>query len=114
MDVPYVIKKINSLSVFVENPEQSFRIFTDSINIDGFKIFSTGNLRYNPRIISDGIAIKKNNPYSLNDRKKTYKYFNELQIFKYPSIVYKENSEDSTKLDTKILFSSKREVFSRL
>ncbi len=107
LDVPYVIKKINSLSVFVENPEQSFRIFTDSINIDGFKIFSTGNLRYNPRIISDGIAIKKNNPYSLNDRKKTYKYFNELQIFKYPSIVYKENSEDSTKLDTKILLVPK-------
>ena len=102
LDVPYVIKKINSLSVFVENPEKSFRIFTDSINIDGYKIFSTGNLKYNPRIISNGIAIKKNNPYSLNDRKKTYKYFNELQIFKYPSIVYKENSNDSTKLDTEI------------
>ena len=102
LDVPYVIKKIRSISVFVENPEQSFRIFTDSINIDGLKIFSTGNLKYNPRIISNGIAIKKNNPYSLNDRKKTYEYFNELQIFKYPSIVYKENSEDSTKLDTEI------------
>ncbi len=102
LDVPYVIKKINSLSVFVENPEKSFRIFTDSIYIDGFKIFSTGNLKYNPKIISNGIAIKKNNPYSLNDRKKTYKYFNELQIFKYPSIVYRENIKDSTKLDTEI------------
>ena len=59
LDVPYVIKKIRSISVFVENPEQSFRIFTDSINIDGLKIFSTGNLKYNPRIISNGIAIKK-------------------------------------------------------
>ena len=59
LDIPYLIKKINSLSVFIENPEQNFRIFTDSINIDGLKIFSVGNLKYNPSIISNGIAIKK-------------------------------------------------------
>ena len=102
LDVPYVIKKIKSLSVFVDNPEQNFGIFTDSINIDDIKIFSIGKLKYNPSIISNGIAIKKNNPYRLNDRKKTYNFFNELQIFKYPSIIYKENSTDPTKLDTEI------------
>ena len=48
LDVPYVIKKIKSLSVFVDNPEQNFGIFTDSINIDGLKIFSVGKLKYNP------------------------------------------------------------------
>ena len=102
LDVPYVIKKIKSLSVFVDNPEQNFGIFTDSINIDNLKIFSIGKLKYNPSIISNGIAIKKNNPYRLNDRKKTYNFFNELQIFKYPSIIYKENPIDSTKLDAEI------------
>ena len=102
LDVPYVIKKIQSLSVFVDNPEQSFRVFTDSININGLKIFSVGKLKYNPNLISNGVAFKKNNPYRLNDRKKTYKFFNELQIFKYPSIIYKENSIDSTKLDAEI------------
>ena len=102
LDVPYTIKKINSLSVFVENPEQNFGIFTDSINFDGIKIFSVGKLKYNPSVISNGIAIRKNNLYSLDNRKKTYNFFNELQIFKYPSIVYKEKSEDSTKLDTEI------------
>ena len=102
LDVPYVIKKIKSLSVFVDNPEQNFGIFTDSINIDGIKVFSVGKLKYNPTVISNGIAIKKNNPYRLNDRKKTYNFFNELQIFKYPSIVYKENKVDSTKLDAEI------------
>ena len=34
--------------------------------------------------------------------KKTYDFFNELQMFKYPSIIYKENTSDSTKLDTEI------------
>ncbi len=102
LDVPYVIKKIKSLSVFVDNPEQNFGIFTDSIDIDNLKIFSIGKLKYNPSIISNGIAIKKNNPYRLNDRKKTYNFFNELQIFKYPSIIYKENPIDSTKLDAEI------------
>ncbi len=102
LDVPYVIKKIKSLSVFVDNPEQNFEIFTDSINIDDIKIFSVGKLKYNPSIISNGIAIKKNNPYRLIDRKKTYNFFSELQIFKYPSIIYKENIIDSTKLDAEI------------
>ncbi len=102
LDVPYIIKKIKSLSVFVDNPEQNFEIFTDSINIGDLKIFSVGKLKYNPSIISDGIAIKRNNPYRLNDRKKTYNFFNELQIFKYPSITYKENKIDSTKLDAEI------------
>ena len=88
--------------MFVDNPEQNFGIFTDSINIDGLKVFSVGKLKYNPTVISNGIAIKKNKPYRLNDRKKTYNFFNELQIFKYPSIVYKENNVDSTKLDAEI------------
>ena len=102
LDVPYVIKKIKTLSVFVDNPEQNFGIFTDSINIDDIKIFSVGKLKYNPSVISDGIAIKKNNLYRLNDRKKTYNFFNELQIFKYPSIIYKESTTDSAKLDAEI------------
>ena len=102
IDVPYVIKKIKSVSVFVNSPEQNFGIYTDSININGLKIFSLGKLKYNPKVISDGIEIIKNKPYRLDDRKKTYNFFNELQIFKYPSILYKENIPDSTKLDTEI------------
>ena len=102
LDIPYVIKKIKSLSVYVNNPEQNFGIFTDSISVDSLKIFSVGKLKYNPRVITSGIAIKKNNPYRLEDRKKTYNFFNELQIFKYPSITYKDNDSDSTKLDTEI------------
>ena len=102
IDAPYVTKKIKSISVFVNNPEQNFGFYTDSININGLKIFSLGKLKYNPKVISDGIEIRKNNLYRLDDRKKTYDFFNELQMFKYPSIIYKENTSDSTKLDTEI------------
>ena len=102
VDLPYEIKKIKSLSVFINNPEQNFGIFTDSINFGGLKIFSIGKLKYNASVISNGIAIKKDSRYRLDDRKKTYNFFNELQIFKYPSIIYKENDTDSTKLDTEI------------
>ena len=102
IDVPYVTKKIKSISVFVNNPEQNFGIYTDSINVNGLKIFSLGKLKYNPKVISDGVEIRKNNLYRLDDRKKTYNFFNELQMFKYPSILFKENTSDSTKLDTEI------------
>ena len=43
LDIPYVIKKIKSLSVYVNNPEQNFGIFTDSISVDSLKIFLLEN-----------------------------------------------------------------------
>ena len=70
--------------MFVDNPEQNFGIFTDSININGIKVFSVGKLKYNPRVISNGIAIKKNKPYRLNDRKKPIIF---LMNFKYSNIL---------------------------
>ena len=98
-----LLRKLNRFLCLLTTQNKTLGIFTDSVNIYGLKIFSVGKLKYNPRVISNGIAIKKNNPYRLSDRKKTYNFFNELQIFKYPSIVYKENKVDSTKLDARII-----------
>ena len=104
---PYRIQKINAISVYVENPEQSVSVFTDSIYSGNTQIFSVGKLKYKPKVLTNGIKIKQNAPYSYSERTATYRYFNELQNFKYPSIVYTPSKKDSTLLNAAIFLSPK-------
>ncbi len=106
-EVPYRIQKINSIAVYVENPEQAVSVYTDSIQAGNIKLFSIGKLKYNPKVLTDGIKIQLNSPYSYQERTATYRYFNELQNFKYPSIVYTPAQKDSTLLNAAVYLSPK-------
>ena len=106
-EVPYRIQKINSIAVYVENPEQSISVYTDSIQAGNIQLFSIGKLKYNPKVLTDGIKIQLNSPYSYQERTATYRYFNELQNFKYPSIVYTPAQKDSTLLNAAVYLSPK-------
>ena len=106
-EVPYRIQKINSIAVYVENPEQSVSVYTDSIRAGNIQLFSVGKLKYKPRVLTDGVKIQQNAPYSYQDRTATYRYFNELQNFKYPSIVYTPSQKDSTLLNAAVYLSPK-------
>lgn len=106
-EIPYQIQKINAIAVFVENPEQDVTTYTDSIQSNGIKIFSVGKLKYNPKVLTDGIKIKQGDHYSYQERTATYRYFNELQNFKFPSILYSPSQKDSTALDATIYLSPK-------
>ena len=106
-EVPYRIQKINSIAVYVENPEQAVSVYTDSIQAGNIQLFSIGKLKYNPKVLTDGIKIQLNSPYSYQERTATYRYFNELQNFKYPSIVYTPAQKDSTLLNAAVYLSPK-------
>ena len=106
-EVPYRIQKINSIAVYVENPEQAVSVYTDSIQAGNIQLFSIGKLKYNPKVLTDGIKIQLNSPYSYQERTATYRYFNELQNFKYPSIVYTPVQKDSTLLNAAVYLSPK-------
>ena len=106
-EVPYRIQKINSIAVYVENPEQAVSVYTDSIQAGNIQLFSIGKLKYNPKVLTDGIKIQLNSPYSYQERTATYRYFNELQNFKYPSIVYTPLQKDSTLLNAAVYLSPK-------
>ena len=47
LDVPYVIKKIKSLSVYVKNPEQNFGFLQIQLMLTVLKFFHR-KLKYNP------------------------------------------------------------------
>ena len=111
VEVPYKVQKIRSLSIYVENPEQDFSVYTDSVNFNGFKIFSVGPLKYKPNVLVKGVQITPDQPYSYQDRTTTYRYFNELQNFKYPTISYEAVKNAPSFLDANV-FLSPRERFS--
>jgi hypothetical protein len=68
--------------------QNSINQFTDSIDYKGLTIYSKGKLKYRPKAIASGIAIKKDAVYSDENRNITYRYFTSLKNFKYPSISY--------------------------
>ena len=111
VEIAYKVQKIKSLSIYVENPEQDFSVYTDSINYNGIKIYSVGPLKYKPAVLVKGVEIKPDQPYSYQDRTTTYRYFNELQNFKYPTITYETVNNAPSLLDANV-YLSPRERFS--
>jgi outer membrane protein assembly factor BamA len=111
VEVIYKVQKIKSLSIYVENPEQDFSVYTDSVNFNGIKIFSVGPLKYKPAVLVKGVQIKPDQPYSDQDRTTTYRYFNELQNFKYPTITYEAVNKTPSLLDANV-YLIPRERFS--
>ena len=107
IEVPYKVQKVHSLSLFVENPSGNITTYTDSIQFKQISIFSNGRLKYKPNALTKGIKIAKGQVYSEINRNDTYRFFNELQNFKYPTIVYQPLEKDSTLLDAKIYLQPK-------
>ena len=87
--IPYKKYKIEEVLVFIDDSKNDFTKFTDSINYKDFKIYSKGKLKFKPKSITSGINVKKGKLYSDEDRNLTFRYFNNLKNFKYPSINYK-------------------------
>ena len=87
--IPYKKYKIEEVLVFIDDSKNDFTKFTDSINYKDFRIYSKGKLKFKPKSITSGINVKKGKFYSDEDRNLTFRYFNNLKNFKYPSINYK-------------------------
>ena len=62
-------------------------------------------------MLTRGILIKQGAVYSNENRTKTYRYFSDLQNFKFPSIGYTEDPKDSLGLIAKVNLTP-RERFS--
>lgn len=107
VEIPYRVQKIKSLSIYIENPDQDFSVYTDSINYNGINIYSVGTLKYNPAVLTKGVKIIPNQPYNYQERTSTYRYFNELQNFKYPTISYAPVNNDPSFLDANVYLSPK-------
>lgn len=111
--IPYQINTVDKINIYVNNLQDGnpFQQFSDSLQYDGYTIFSQGKLKYNPRALTSGIMIQQKKPYSEEERTATYRYFTNLKNFKYPSITYTPIKSDSSALKA-LVYLTPKERFS--
>lgn len=92
---PFKVHKISEVNVFSDYDGSTTKV-EDSVRYKNYNIYSFGNLKLNPKVLSDFIFIKKDSIYRDVDRARTNNRISETRIFKYPSILYEEDPRDST------------------
>ncbi len=103
--IPHKLYKIDKVNIFVDNDAIKNRSkIKDSISFRNFTIYSSKKIKYRPKAITDAVFIRKNQYYSDESRYQTVRALNNLSIFNYPSIDYKETA-DSTALISNINLS---------
>ena len=108
-EIPYRKFKINDIDLFIESKGEEDLGYEYQNNFGDFNIFSKTKLKYKKKAITDPIFIKKSDWYSDKDRALTYRYFNSLRNFKYPSIIYEKNSDSTL---TSSIYLTPKERFS--
>ena len=95
ISTPYKIYKISEINIFIDNPHaKNKNKIVDSLEYNGFKIFSTDKIKFRPKAITDPIFISKNSNFSDLSTNLTSRYLNNLKNFNFPSIQYKIDDED--------------------
>lgn len=98
--VPFKIHEVTKVNVFTDyNYSNRNKPITDSIHHEGYNIYSFDEQEYKPKAITDAIFIRPGNTYSDIARTRTYNRITSLRNFKYPTIRYTPDPEDSTRTD---------------
>ena len=106
ISTPYTLSRIKKIDLYILNPKYESLPRWDSLSHEGVTIFYKGKLSYRPQALTDAIFISKDSLYSEQQRNLTYRYFNQLRNFKYPSIVF-DTTDDPTALETTIYLNPK-------
>lgn len=95
--VPFKIYKIKEVNIFTDdNFENQSKTISDTTVYKDFNLYSKDKLRFRPKALTDAVFINKGEKYSDLARSRTSRYLNDLQMFRYPRIIYQENEADTT------------------
>ena len=94
---PFKVHYITDVRIITDfNYKNSEKKIKDSVSYNGYMLYSYEKLKFKPKAITDAIAITPNGIFKDLERTLTYKQINDLKVFKYPKITYKEDPKDST------------------
>lgn len=106
--VPFKVYKIKEVNVFTDYKfENKDLTLKDSTYYNGFNLYSFDKLKYRPKTLTDAIFITKGDVFKDIDRTRTYRYLSNLNTFRYPTIDYIENANDTT-LTVNIMLSPEK------
>ncbi|MXN91879.1 BamA/TamA family outer membrane protein [Flavobacterium sp. Sd200] len=93
---PFKLYKISRVNIFTKNPSSDSQAI-DSTTYKDFHVYSTGELNYRPKAITDAIFIAPGSTYADFRRVLTSRYLSNLKVFNYPTIQYVEDTTDVTR-----------------
>lgn len=94
---PFKIFKIKEVNIFTdENFNNQYKAISDTTVYKNYNLYSKEKLRFRPKALTDAVFINKGDIYTDLARSRSLRYLNDLQMFRYPSIEYIENPEDTT------------------
>jgi hypothetical protein len=102
----YKVYRFGKINIY---PDYSFNqdISTlKSVEYDNYTIYYNDKLRYKPKALADAIFLEKDSLYRDIDKIRTYRRITNLNTFKYPNILFTEDSTQS-KLTTDIFLATR-------
>ncbi|MDB2587393.1 outer membrane protein assembly factor [Flavobacteriaceae bacterium] len=94
---PFKQYKINRVRIITDHsPQNQMLPFRDTTYYKGYELYSHDASKYRSKALTNAIAILPGSLYSDIDRTVTNTQINELRNFKYPTIHYKVDPDDST------------------
>ena len=95
--VPFKIWKVERVNIITDDTYENEGLpFNDSTEYDGYNLYAHHKIKYKPKALTDAVFIKKGAIFRDIDRTYTYRYINELQSFRYPTIDYIANEADTS------------------
>lgn len=99
---PFRIYKINKVNIYTDLSNKNKQIIKDSIQYNGFNLYSKNKLKYRPKSITNAIFVVPGNLFSDEKTILTSKYLSNLKVFNSPSIQYSIDPKDENGLITNI------------
>ena len=96
---PFKRYKIKDVNIFTDASNENLiggKKIKDSINYNGYNLYSYGDMRFRPKALTDAIFLHSGDYYRDIDRTQTSRYLNQLQMFRYPGVDFVPNEIDST------------------
>ncbi len=103
---PYNVYRFDKINLYADHSFDVAERELDSVEYDNYIIYYKDKLRYKPKALTDAIFIRKDSIYKEIDRIRTLRQITNLNTFKYPNILFIEDST-RTKLTTNIYLAAR-------
>jgi hypothetical protein len=102
----YKVYHLDQINLYPDYSYTEDKSTLKSIEYDNYTIYYKDKLRYRPKALADAIFLEKDSLYRDIDKIRTYRRITNLNTFKYPNILFTEDSTH-TKLTTDIFLATR-------
>lgn len=103
---PYKVERINTIDIYTDFLSTNGTSNTREITYGDYTFHYTDNFNIRPKTLANAIFFKKDSVYRDLDKIRTSRQLNSLNVFKYPNIIFEEDST-GTQVNTKIYLAPK-------